>query len=97
MSAAEMARRAQELVARIAPILYGQESEVQSAALADLVALWLAGHQVIDGNKFVTGSEVDDTRDKMLDEFVERVRSLVPVNDAIIREQNQNLGELDQN
>jgi len=59
------------------------------------VALWLAGHQIVEDGKFVTGPKIDDTRDKMLEELVAFVRSLVPINDAIIREQNQNLGELD--
>src|SRR4051794_13500784 len=95
MSSDEMARRAQELVARMAPILLGHSPEVQSAALADLVALWLARHQIIDGDKFVIGPEIDDTREKMLDEFVGFVRSLIPVNDAIIREQNKKIDEVD--
>jgi hypothetical protein len=38
------AKRAKELSNRIRPILAGEHPFVQGAVLADLLALWLAGH-----------------------------------------------------
>jgi hypothetical protein len=40
------ARIADELAAKIHALLAGQESGVQGAAIADLAAIWLAGHIV---------------------------------------------------
>jgi hypothetical protein len=40
----EQIRRSQALVKQIQPMLAGQGPEAQAAALADLVAMWLAGH-----------------------------------------------------
>lgn len=42
--AMEKTRRAEELVERIGSLLHGQGPDVQGAVLADLVAIWLAGH-----------------------------------------------------
>ena len=41
------------LVERIKPLLAGHAPEVQGAVLADLVAIWLAGH-MIEGNAEAT-------------------------------------------
>jgi len=38
------AREAMELAKAISPMLAGRSPEVQGAALADLLAMWLAGH-----------------------------------------------------
>jgi hypothetical protein len=40
----ELVLRSQALVKLIEPMLAGQGPEVQAAALADLTAIWLAGH-----------------------------------------------------
>jgi hypothetical protein len=40
-------------VERIRPILAGRPPEMQGAILADLVAMWLAGHQCA-GDKYLT-------------------------------------------
>ncbi len=39
-----MARRSQAIVERIRPILAGKDPAIVSAALGDLLAMWLAGH-----------------------------------------------------
>jgi hypothetical protein len=65
----------------IQPLLHGRSPEVQSAALADLVSMWLAGHMYLDGG--------DSTamREEFLTIFIDAVRHLVPINEGIIREQ----------
>lgn len=59
------------------PVLAGQPPEVQSAALADLVAIWLAGHQ---------GPGAEDLRAELFALFIGTVLDLVPVNEAMLRE-----------
>ena len=61
-----------EIVDRIRPILGGHHPAVQGAVLADLLAIWLAGHQA-------------DLREALLDVHIEKVRELVPVNEAECR------------
>jgi hypothetical protein len=63
----------------IQPLLRGLPSEVQGAALADLLSLWLAGH-------FVAGS-TDETamlREAVLAEHIECVRGMIPSSEAEI-------------
>jgi hypothetical protein len=63
------------LVERINPILAGQPSVIQGAALADLLAIWLAGH-VYEGLPSTTAT----MREALLLAHVEHVRALVSVN-----------------
>jgi hypothetical protein len=71
----------QELVERIAPILSGHGPDVQGAALADLVAMWLAGHRSATLNgKPLTG---EDLRKQVFAHFVTAVIQLTKVNMAI--------------
>jgi hypothetical protein len=58
-----------EVVDRIRPILGGHHPAVQGAVVADLVAIWLAGHQA-------------DLREALLDSHIDTVRQLVPANVA---------------
>lgn len=62
----------QALCRVIKPLLAGHHPRVQSAVLADLLAMWLAGH--LD----------HAVREEVLAEHIELVRKLVPVNEAII-------------
>jgi hypothetical protein len=55
----------------IRPMLAGRDPGVQGGALADLLALWLAGHP-----PFV--------REAMIEMHIEMVRDLIPVNEHII-------------
>jgi hypothetical protein len=57
------------LAKRIHPLLAGQHPAVQGAALADLLATWLAGFE-------------PDVREALLDNHVHTVRELVPINAA---------------
>lgn len=64
-----------ELVAAARPLLAGKPSEIQGAALADLVAIWIAGHMQ-PGDAALTKR----LRDKLLKIHVAMVRELVPFN-----------------
>lgn len=68
--------KGREDIARItvacAEQLQGHHPGVQGGALADLVATWLAGHSP------------EDSREKVLAEWLKAVRLLVPVNAAMI-------------
>lgn len=63
------------LVALIRPLLAGRRGEVQGAVLADLLAIWLAGHHVA-GDAEATQS----LRAELLALHLEGVTKLVPVN-----------------
>lgn len=55
----------------VAPLLAGKPPEVQSAVLADLTAIWLAGFPACH-------------REVLLATFVEFVRQLTPVNERMM-------------
>ena len=62
------------IAARCHPLLAGHHPAIQGAALADLLATWLAGHDA-------------DLREAMLDAHIHIVRELVPINEALFRAQ----------
>lgn len=64
-SGSDLAYEAEIISKRIQPMLKGRPSHVQSAVLADLLSLWLAGHWP------------PELRDVLLDDFVKLVRDLV--------------------
>lgn len=70
---------AEQLVERAKPIFAGQPFEIIGAALADLVAIWLASHVYRD----MPGT-TDAMREGLLADLVDTVRKLVPVNAAIL-------------
>jgi len=67
------------LVALIRPLLAGKSPPVQGAVLADLLAIWLAGHHV-PGNPAATQSQ----RAELLAQQLKAVAQLVPVNAHLI-------------
>jgi hypothetical protein len=69
------ARAAMALVEVVRPLFAGKSADVQGAALADLLAMWLAGH-VMQGDQKAT----DRLRRRMLEHHLEAVRSLISVN-----------------
>lgn len=75
----DQAHEAVVLINRIRPILAGHPPTVQGAALADLVATWLAGHD-IPGD----AAETRHWRAELLSLHCSAVRELVPVNAKII-------------
>lgn len=70
----DMAREAEALVRRLRPVLAGHPPEVQSAALADCVAIWLAG------NVTEEPAETHRLRQVLLLDFIGLVRKLIEPN-----------------
>ena len=64
---------AEALVERIRPLLAGKPPPLQGAVLADLLAIWLAGHDA-------------SLRDELLKAHIESVRALIAPNVALINE-----------
>jgi len=60
------------LLDRIAPTLAGESIEMQGAVVADLAALWIAGHRV-RGDR----AEGDRLRESLLEMHTKHVRELV--------------------
>ena len=75
MNAHEKALEVAELVRQIRPLLLGKDPDVQGAALADLLAMWLAGH-VMRGDPKMTKK----LREMMLKAHIVAVRGLIPLN-----------------
>jgi hypothetical protein len=71
---------AAKIAERAKPIFAGHSPEVQGAVLADLLALWLAGHQ--------TGDSASNAqlRNLLLTAHIEAVRELIPVNEQMLQE-----------
>jgi hypothetical protein len=83
MSDDDKADTAAKLVEAISPLLSGYPPEIQSAALADLTAMWLAGHQDLANPE---NAELLALREALFAEWCKTVRDLVPPNAAIVRE-----------
>lgn len=62
-------------IEKIRPLLAGKPAEVQGAALADLLAMWLAGHIMPDDPE---GTR--ELRETILAGHIDAVRELIPVN-----------------
>jgi hypothetical protein len=69
------AKLAQRVTNQIAPMLHGLGPAVQSAILADLFAMWLAGH---------IGPDAEAYREVLIEAWLKTVRELVPVNEEMI-------------
>lgn len=67
------------LVDRIGPLLAGRSPDIQGGALADLLAIWLAGHHV-EGD----GEATRKMREALLLYHIGQVRELTTVNAKII-------------
>ena len=67
-----------ELQRRIMPVLAGHGGATQGAVLAELLAMWIAGHRA--GDKRAT----DRLREDILRMHLVVVRELIPVNAALI-------------
>jgi hypothetical protein len=78
------------LVEQIKPIFAGKPPEIQSAALADCVAIYLAGHIIPDAP-----DETAELRERLLAIFVDVVRELVPINERIIHDEPESAEEDD--
>ncbi len=76
MSDAECIER---MVASISPLLAGNPPRAQGAALADLLATWLAGHIILGDPR-----ETDALRERLLISHIKYVRALTAINAAEI-------------
>jgi len=64
--------RVDALLDRISPILANASGEMQGAVLADLTAIWIAGHRVENDR-----AEGDRFREELLELHAKHVRELV--------------------
>ena len=65
------------LVEAIRPLLAGHEPAIQSAALAELLSMWLAGHFVTEGaTAALRARRTTRFRNQILADHVELVRKL---------------------
>jgi hypothetical protein len=62
------------LVRLIGPILKGHPAPIQGAVLADLLAIWLAGHVIEDDP-----AQTDRLRNSILKMHMGKVRELIPL------------------
>lgn len=67
--------KVEKLTDQISGILAGHDPAIQSAVIADLAAMLLAGIQ---------GKDKHDFRIKMLSNFIEQIIRLVPINEVEI-------------
>jgi hypothetical protein len=75
----------EDAVAQIRPLLAGIDPDVQGAILANLVAMWLAGHrQKGQGGQLEPATE---WREELLTQFTDLVEQLIPLEDEWIDEQ----------
>jgi hypothetical protein len=70
-----------KLVQACAPLFHGKPPQIQGAALADLTAMWIAGHVAI-GDPETTKAR----REAALAFHVKTVESLIPVESKLIIE-----------
>ena len=75
MSATDDATEVMKLVQTISPMLVGRSHWVQGAVLADLLAMWLAGH-VVRGNP----KQTKKVREQMLASHLIAVTALIEPN-----------------
>lgn len=78
----ERIERVRVRVNQVRRILAGEDPALIGAALADLLAIWVAGHVGEDEQ------ETQAYRDLLLNTHMDAVRQLVPPNAAIIHGQN---------
>jgi hypothetical protein len=74
----EQGEEAVRLAKQAGAFLAGRGPAMQGAILADLLAMWLAGHPA-------------EVRESILDLHLEAVRLLVPVNEAMLRDRRSNV------
>lgn len=65
------------LVNELTPHLVGKPQQIQGAALADLLAIWLAGHLDREDPE---GPKTEAVREMMLEAHLIAVRALIPIN-----------------
>jgi hypothetical protein len=77
MDVDDSVKQAQQLVKACRPLFAGKPPPVQGAALADMLAIWLASH-VVPGDEAATIA----VRAELLERHLETVAALIPINYA---------------
>jgi hypothetical protein len=80
----EDAHRAARLVEFVKPFFEGQGADVQSAALADLLSMWAAGHLFFDDDGNLDRAETDQLRETILTNVLQLARDLLPANEKML-------------
>lgn len=80
----DKADKAMILSQKLQDILHGQDPDIVGGALADVVSLWIAGHQGTPGAG-VEEEVVNEYRESVLEDWINVVRRLIPVSDAIVK------------
>ena len=79
-----MTRASLELMEEMRPLLAGKGPEVQSSALAELTAMWLAGMFLTDQRTGeISRRKTDEMREVALKMFIKVVRQLTPINEEM--------------
>jgi hypothetical protein len=81
----EFATEAAEMFDAITEVLRGHHPYVQGAVLADLLAMFIAGHSLVGDAK-----GTDQMRENLLAEHIKAVRLLIAPNEKIIAERQAN-------
>ena len=84
---AALAREVAPIVDQIKPILAGKDNALKGAVLADLLAIWIAGHRVWPEGGVTPERAARETlrlRSGLLNFHMKQVRHLIPVNNKII-------------
>jgi len=71
---------------RISRVLHGVDPEIQGAALANVISLWLAGYFMPDASGGIDRALTDELRTEILDEFIKLLRSLIPLSEQELLE-----------
>ena len=79
MTSDEKADAAEALAEKIAPMFAGLDPDIIGAALADLTAIWLAGHRIVDD-----GLATAQLRDEVLRAHTRVIRKLTTLNAKIM-------------
>lgn len=72
VSTAHDARLIQALVDKWKPLLAGQPSQIQGAALADMLAIWVTGHRILENN-----AATRKLWDELLEAHLDQVRKFI--------------------
>jgi hypothetical protein len=70
-------------IERIKPILAGRGIAEQSAIIADLLAIWLAGHRILDDKPGAAEAQAQ-LREEVLANHIALVRSFLPLADMVV-------------
>jgi hypothetical protein len=77
------AEEVEAVVEAVRPLFAGKRPEIQGAALADLLAMWLAGHVDRDDPE---GKNSALIQEELIEIHLAMVRQLIPINYAMLIE-----------